>query len=128
MSKKFCFRGPVDKQHVNLPNHCWNLHDSILIKFIDDCQANWVGKSLFFTCQILGLLTNKLDADEEYPVLITDNLTAPIQTQLSHIQKTFSQFFAPFLKFKLNFDYFETKYDSHRFCISEITALEIVFR
>ena len=87
-----------------------------------------MAKSLFFTCQILRLLTNKLAADEKYAVLITDNLRTPIQTELSHIQKTFSQFFAPFLKFKLNFDYFETKYDSHRFCISEITALENVFR
>ena len=45
----------------------------------------------------------------------------PIQMQLSHKQKTFSQFFAPFLKSRLNFEYFFKKDDLQRFCISEIT-------
>ena len=41
--------------------------------------------------------------------------------QLSQKQKTFSKFSATFLRFRLNFNKFETKYDPHRFCISEIT-------
>ena len=84
--------------------------------------------SLSLTCQILGLLANTFAADENYPVLNRDNLTISIQIQLSQKQKTFSQFFAVFLKFTLNFKYFETTYHPHRFCISEITDSENVVR
>ena len=48
--------------------------------------------------------------------------------QLSQKQKTFSQLFAAFLKFKLNFKYFEKKYYPHRFFISEITDSKSVIR
>ena len=44
--------------------------------------------------------------------------------QLYQKQKTFSKFSATFLKFRLSFNKFKTKYDPHRFCISEITASE----
>ena len=84
--------------------------------------------SLSLTCQILGLLANTFAADEKYPVLNRDNLTISIQIQLSQKQKTFSQFFAVFLKFTLNFKYFETTYHPHRFCTSEITDSENVVR
>ena len=33
---------------VNVPKHCWNLHHSIFIRFIDHCQVNWVGKRLSY--------------------------------------------------------------------------------
>ena len=85
-------------------------------------------KSLFLTCQILGLLVNTLAADEKYPVLNRDNLTILILMQLSQIQNTFSQFFAAFLKSRLNFKYFENKDDVDRFCISEITDSENLVR
>ena len=40
-------------------------------------------------------------------------------------QKSFSKFFAPFLKFAFNFIYFEKKKDdSHSLCISEIADCE----
>ena len=84
--------------------------------------------SLLLTSQILGLLVNTLAVDEMYRVLNRDNLTIPIQMQLSEKQKTFSQFFAAFLKFTLNFEHFEKKDDPHRFCISEITDSENVVR
>ena len=47
-----------------------------------------------------------------------------IQMQLSQKQKTFSEFFVPFLKCTINFEYFEKKYRPHGFCISEITDSE----
>ena len=59
------------------------------------------------TCQILGLLVNTLAADEKYPLLNRDNLTIPIQMQLSKKQETFSDFYAAFLKSRLNFKDFE---------------------
>ena len=48
--------------------------------------------------------------------------------QLSQKPNTFSEFFAAISEFRLNFKSFETKYDPHRFCISEITDSEYVVR
>ena len=53
---------------------------------------------MFLTGQIVGLLVNTLLADEMYTVLNGDNLTIPIQMQLSQKHKTFCQFFTAFLK------------------------------
>ena len=61
--------------------------------------------SLLLTCQILRFSFKTLRADEMYPILNRDNLTIPIQMQLSKKQKTFAQFLAQFLKFILNFKY-----------------------
>ena len=44
-------------------------------------------KSLLLTKKILGLLVNTFAADEKYPVLNRENLTIPIQKQLSQKQK-----------------------------------------
>ena len=74
----------------------------------------------------LGTAYYTLATDEKYAVLNRENLTIPIQMQLSQKQKTFSQFFAAFLKSRLNFEYFGKKYDPHGFCISEITESENV--
>ena len=70
------------------------------------------------------MLVNALAADDKFPVLNKDNLMIPIQSQLSQKQRTFSQFLAAFLKYRLNFEYFEKKDDPNRFCISEITDSE----
>ena len=72
-------------------------------------------KSPLLTCQILGLLVNTLAADKRYPVLNRDNLTIPIQMQLSQKQKTFSQIFAAFLKSRLDFEHFERNDELHSF-------------
>ena len=65
----------------------------------------------------MGLLVNTLAVYEKYPVLNRDNLTIPIQMHLSQKQKSFSQFFAQFLKSRLNFIDFEKTDDPHRFFI-----------
>ena len=129
MSKTARFRGPFDKQHgkrgqallKSTLQHLDDIHRSLPRKL------SWK-KSLLLTCQILGLVVNTLAADEKYPVLNRDNLTIPIQMQLSQKQKTFSEFFAAFLKFRLNFEYFEKTDDPHRFCIFEVTDSENVVR
>ena len=41
--------------------------------------------------------------------------------QLCQKQKTFSEFFATFLKSRLNFKDFESENNHHRFCIFEVT-------
>ena len=129
MSKEPRFREPFDKQHgkraeallKSVSQHLYHIHWSL------PTQYTWK-KSLLLTCQILGLLVNTLAADEKYPVLNRDNLTIPIQMQLSQKQKTFSEFFAAFLKFRVNFEYFEKKDDPHRFFIFEVTDSENVVR
>ena len=66
-------------------------------------------KSLLLIWQILRPLVNTLAADENYPLHNREYLTIPIQMYLSEKKKTFSQFFAAFLKSKLNFGNFEKK-------------------
>ena len=60
-------------------------------------------------CKILGLFVNTLTDDDKYCLLYRDNLTQPIQILLSEKQKTFSEFFSPFLKYTLNFEHFQKK-------------------
>ena len=47
---------------------------------------------------------------------------------LSHKQKTLWEFFAAFLKFRLNFKHFQKKDHPHKVCIVEVTDSENVFR
>ena len=97
MSKKPSFRRPFNKQHVKCAKalsksgsqHLYHIHWSL------PSQLSWK-KSLLLTCQILGLLVNTLAADEKYPVLNRDNLTIPIQMQLSLTQNTFFYFWLQF--------------------------------
>ena len=44
----------------------------------------------------MGLIVNTLAADEKYPVLNSDNLTIPIQMELSQKQKVFLNFWLHF--------------------------------
>ena len=90
-------------------------------------QLSWK-KFRLLTFEILGHLFKILAADDDYPVLNRDNLTIPIQMHLSEKLKTFSEFFAEFLKSRISIKYFEKKDDPHRFCISEITDSENVVR
>ena len=74
--------------------------------------------------EILGVSVNTLTADGKCFVQDCENVPRPIQIQLSEKQKTFSQFFVPFLKPTLNFKHFEKKDVRHSYCISEITDCE----
>ena len=85
-------------------------------------------KSLLYRWKILGLLINTLAADEKYHVLNTENLTIPIQMQLSQKQNTFYEFLAAFWKSTLNFKHFQTKQNAHRICIFEMTDSKNVVR
>ena len=63
-------------------------------------------KSLLVTSKISRLFPNTLSADGNYSLLNRDNLTQPIQMQLSRKEKSFSDSFAAFLKSSLNFEHF----------------------
>ena len=121
MPKKFRFRGTFDKQHgkgaqtllKSWPQHLyhidWSLPSQLSLK-----------KSLLLTCQILRLLVNTLAADEKYPVLNRGNLMIPIQMQLCYKQRTFSRFFAVFLKFRLKFEHLEKKIARTAFVVLQL--------
>ena len=51
--------------------------------------------------------------DDSHYLLNRDNLTQPIQMQLSQKQKNFSEFFFAFLKSILNFKHLPKKDDPH---------------
>ena len=63
--------------------------------------------------KILWLFVNTLTVDDKHYLLNRDNLTEPIQMQLSQKQKTFSEFFFAFLKSILNFKHLPKKDDPH---------------
>ena len=125
VSKKSRFKGSFGKQRGK--------RDQTLLKFA--CQYHYhiywslwrqltCKKSLLVICKISRLFPNTLSADGKYSLLNRDNLTQPIQMQLSRKQKTFSGFFPAFSKSSLNFEYFFKKDDPHSWCISEITDSE----
>ena len=58
---------------------------------------------------MLGLFFNTLTADEKYSLLYRDNLTQPIQMQLSKKLKSFSELFSAVLNSRLNFELFKKK-------------------
>ena len=63
--------------------------------------------------KFLRLFLKKLLADEKRYLLNRDNLTQPIQKELSQKQKTFSQFSFSFLKSILNFKHLPKDDDPH---------------
>ena len=82
--------------------HLYHIHWSLWMQLT--CK-----KSLLVTDKISRLFPNTLSADGRYSLLNRDNLTQPIQMQLSRKQKTFSRFFCAFLKSNLNFWTFSKK-------------------
>ena len=58
------------------------------------------------------MFVNILTANDKYSLINRDNLSQPIQMQLSLKDKTFSEFVFLFLKLRLNFEHFQ-KDDPH---------------
>ena len=66
-------------------------------------------KSLLVIQKFLRLFLNTRTVNDKHYLLDRDNLTEPIQMQLSQKQKTFSEFFFAFLKSILNFKHLPKK-------------------
>ena len=64
-------------------------------------------------CKISRLIPNTLSADGKYSLFNRDNLTQPIQMEVSRKEKNFSDFFTAILKPNLNFEHFLKKGDPH---------------
>ena len=90
MPQKPRLREPFEKQHgkrarglvKSASQHLYDIHRSL------PSQLSWK-KSLFFTCKILGLVVDTIPVDEKYPALNRENLTIPIEMQLSHKKNFF---------------------------------------
>ena len=110
MSKKSRFRRSFEKQHGKRAKTLLKCQGQLLYHIYWSLwrQLSYK-KSLLVICKISRLFPNTLSADGKYSLLNRDNLTQPIQMQVSRKQKTFSQFFAAFLKSILNFEHFQKK-------------------
>ena len=119
MSKKPCFRGPLESEHGKLAEIMFQSEWQKLYKIYQSLwrQLHWK-KSLLVILKILRQFVNTLTVDEKHYLLNRDNLTQPIQIQLSQKEKIFSQFFFAFLKSILNFKHLPKKDDPHSWCIS----------
>ena len=80
--------------------------------------------SLLVICQSLRLFFTTMSAVDKCSLANRDNLTKPINMQLSQKLKTFSWFFNVFSKSKLSFEYFQKNDHAHSLFISEATACE----
>ena len=98
---------------ANDSKHYYNLNSSSFTLFINHCEDNSTEKVSFSDTQNPKAVFNKLTVDENYYLLIRDNLTETIQIQLSRKQKTFLQFFLAFLKFLLDFKHLPKKDHLH---------------
>ena len=70
-------------------------------------------KSVLVIRKMLRMFVNTLTVNDKHYLLNRDNLTQPIQIELSQNQKIFSEFFLAFLKSILNFQHLPKNDDSH---------------
>ena len=120
--KKSSFKGSFGKQHGKCAQTLLKCRGQQLYHIYWSVSRQLTcKKSLLVTCKISRLFPNTLSADGKYSLLNRDNLTEPIQMQLSRKQKTVSQFFSASLKASLSFEPFQKKDDSNSWGISEIT-------
>ena len=81
-------------------------------------------KSALFKFEILGLIVNRLTADDKYSRCNIQNLTQETQTAISQKQKTFSGIFITYLESITNSEAFVKKVESASLSICEIIDAE----
>ena len=81
-------------------------------------------KSALFKFEILGLIVNRLTADDKYSRRNIQNLTQETQTAISQKQKTFSGIFIKYLESITNSEAFVKKVESASLSICEINDAE----
>ena len=74
--------------------------------------------------ELLGQFLNTLTSDYKYSRQNLENLWKQVPRQISRKMQTFSGLFVAFLKYTLNFEYFEKKDQSHSLSINEIINCE----
>ena len=81
-------------------------------------------KSALFKFEILGLIFNRLTADDKYSRRNIQNLTQELQTAISRKKKTFSGIFITYTKSIANSEAFAKKVESASLSICEINDAE----
>ena len=110
MSKKPCFRGPLDREHGKSVEAMFQSEWQHLYKLYKSLWR-WLHrkKSVLVIHKILRLFVNTLTVDRKDYLLNWENLTEPIQIQLSQKQNSFSEFFLGFLKSIFNLKHLPRK-------------------
>ena len=111
MSIKSRFRGLFKKQHSKRAQILLKSEQQHFTIFIDlmGMQLKCKKSHMLVICKSLRLFVDTFTVDDKYFLLTKENLTQPIQMQLSQKQKTLSQFFSQFLKSNYNFENFQKK-------------------
>ena len=110
MYKKSRCRIPFGKQHgqrsktvlKSARQHLYHIYWSVWRKM------SWK-KSLSVICKIFIQFANSLTAHGKHSLVDRDNLTQPIQIDISQKIKLFPEFFPGFLKSRSTFEHFEKK-------------------
>ena len=110
MPKRSVFKGSFEKQHGKCAQTLLKCQGQLLYHIYWSLwrQLSYK-KSLLVTCKISILFPNTLSADSKCSLLNRENLTQPVQMQVSRKQNIFSRFFSAFLKSSLNFRHFQKK-------------------
>ena len=97
MPKKSRFKGSFKKQHCKCTHTLLKCQGQLLYHIYWSLlrQLSYK-KSLLLICKISRLFPNTLSADGKYSLFKRDNLTQPIQMQLSRKEKIFLNFFLHF--------------------------------
>ena len=110
MSEKLRFRTPCDSQHATGSQILLKSARRHFYHIFPSQWGNFTSKmSLLVISEILVLFINTLNTYEKFSLCNRQSWEQPIQMQLSKKQKTFSKFFAPFLKSTLNFELFDSQ-------------------
>ena len=124
-SKRSCFRRPFGNQRVNgfqtllkSARH----HYYPIFPCIWDILS-WKKSALVWS-EILRLFLNTLTAHNKFSRCNVHNFAPQVQTPLSQKQKTFCEFFIPFLKCAWNLEHFEKKDEYPSPIISDIMDCE----
>ena len=85
-------------------------------------------KSFLDTWNFFSRFLNTLTTGDNYSVVTRDNWMQTIQMHLSQKQKVFSEFFAAFFEFALNFKYFQKKMTLIAYVFPKLPTTEDVLR
>ena len=110
LSEKRLFRTSFDTQHDEVSQinakFPWEHFFQVFSSFWEKLMWNI---SPVLLSEILGMFLNTLSTDGKYPNEDKENLSLPIQIQLSEKRKNFSEFFISFMDSQSNFKCFEKK-------------------
>ena len=111
MCKKSRFRFPFQKKHGKQVSTLFIFERQRLYQnyWSMGRQFSWK-KALLVICKSLRVFLNTMSAFDKCSLPNRDNLMSPIHMQLSQKLKTFSRFFPPFSKSRLNFKNFLKKW------------------